>query len=116
MNQSIPASQFVNVNPGVVTAGGSGLILNGLLLDNTHRIPHGQVLSFATAAAVGAYFGLSSLEYTYALVYFAGFDNSQIKPATLLVTDYADEALAGWVRGASSGSPWRSCTASPPGP
>lgn len=104
MNPSIPASAFVNVNPGVITAGGSGLILNGLLLSQAQRVPHGQVLSFATAAAVAAYFGLTSIEYSYAAVYFQGFDNSQIKPAALLITDYnGADAVAGYVRGATLG-------------
>lgn len=101
MTQSIPASQIVSVTPGVITAGGTGLTLSGLLLSSSTRVPIGQVLSFANAAAVLAYFGSAAVEYAYAAVYFAGFDNSNIKPAALLIAQYNPAPVAPYLRGGS---------------
>lgn len=89
MNASIPASQIVSVNPGVIGAGGSGLSLPGLFLTSSYRVPVNTVQSFPTAAAVGAFFGLSSQEYALAQVYFLGPDNSSIKPGAMLFAQYA---------------------------
>lgn len=97
--QSIPASKFVNITPGVLSAGGNAAILSGFLLTQNARVPMGAVLSFATATAVATYFGLGSTEYAYAQVYFAGFDNSQAKPAFLKIARYNPAAVAGWQRG-----------------
>lgn len=100
MVNSIPASRLVNITPGVVAAGGSSLDFNGLILTDDVRAPVGQVLSFGSPDLVSRYFGPQSLEYEMAQVYFAGFDNSTVKPGELLFTRYVDAAAAGWVRGA----------------
>lgn len=99
MLSSIPASAIVTVNPGVVSAGGDSLSLNGLMLTTAARSPIGEVVSIPTLAGVIDYFGADSLEANAAAVYFAGFDNSQIKPNALLFAQYPDSAVAGWVRG-----------------
>ncbi len=99
MNPSIPASDKVSITPGVINAGGSGLVINGMCLTNSTRIPIGTYLSFANAAAVGSYFGLSSTEAALATVYFNGFDNSNIKPGSLLMTQYNEAAVAAYMRG-----------------
>ena len=77
---TIPASAIVSVLPSVLNAGGNGLVLNGIMINSTpqlvsgvftgpgYRVPIGQVLSFASAAAVGSYFGLSSQEYAKAQI------------------------------------------------
>ena len=101
---SIPASQLVNVVPSVLSAGGTGLALNGLFLTQSTRAPIGAVLPFPTAAAVGAYFGLSSLEYALAGIYFGGFNGSNIKPGSLLFTQYNEAAVPAWLRGGSVAS------------
>lgn len=103
MVASIPASDIVNIIPGVVGAGGTGLELVGLMLTNSARIPSGAVLSFASASAVSAYFGSTSVEAQQAAVYFRSYVNSFIKPASLLFSAYATAARAGWLRGASLG-------------
>lgn len=89
MTAAIPASQLVSVNPGVVGAGGSGLVLNGLVLTTSSRVPYGTVASFPSAAAVAAFFGNGSPEATIAATYFNGFVNSTIKPGALLFVQYA---------------------------
>ena len=103
---SIPLSQLVNVTPGVISAGGQASALVGLLLTNSTRAPIGSTPSFPTAAAVGAYYGLTSGEYVFASGYFAGADNSTIKPGTLKFAQYPNVAVAAYLRGANiSGVP-----------
>ena len=101
MGSSIPASRIVNVTPSALKAGGTGLAINGLILTTSNRIPIGSVLPFGSADAVGAWFGLSSAEYNASLRYFAGYDNSPIKPGTLLFSQYAEAAVAAYLRGGS---------------
>ena len=100
---SIPASNIVNVVPGVISAGGTGLDMVGLLLTNNGRLPYGQVLRFASADAVAAYFGASSDEAAKAAVYFNGYVNSFINPAFLLFAAYATAARAAFLRGGTLG-------------
>lgn len=96
---SIPASEIVSVTPGVLAAGGSPLSLNGLLLTQGSRVPIPTVQPFSSLTAVSDYFGAASAEYIWAQKYFAGFDNSQIKPGSLLVAQYPAAAVAGYLRG-----------------
>lgn len=96
---TIPASQIVSVVPSVLNAGGSALDLIGLMLTQSTRIPTGAQGSFPTAAAVGAYFGLSSIEYNRAQIYFKGFDGATKLPAALLIAQYTGAAVPAYVRG-----------------
>ena len=106
MLPTIPASQLVNVIPGVISAGGAALQLSGLLLTTSTRVPIGQVLSFPSQLAVSAYFGPASQEATEASAYFGGYDNSTAKPAAMLFAQYptAPLGVTPWTRGASVGS------------
>jgi hypothetical protein len=98
---SIPASDIVVVNPGVVGSGGNPLALNGVILTQSALLPAAGVQSFASPDAVSAYFGPSSYELTLAKIYFLGFDNSRIKPGTLYFAPFANVARAGWLRSGS---------------
>ena len=98
---TIPASQVVNVTPEIITAGGSPLVLNGLILSSSTRVPIGQVLSFPSALAVQNYFGGTSDEATAASVYFLGFDNSNVKPGSVLFAQYNASAVSAYIRGGS---------------
>ena len=104
MQPSIPASAFVNVNPGVIGSGGAALALNGLFLTNGNRVPIGSVLSFATAANVGSYFGLSSNEYAQAQTYFAGATKATASPGALLFSQYNTAAVPAYLRGGNIAS------------
>ena len=104
MTKSIPASYFVSIVPGVISAGGSALDLNGLMLTSGTRTPIGSVLSFPSAAAVSTYYGASSTEAAAASIYFAGFDNSNVKPGALLIAQYNTANVAAYLRGASLAS------------
>lgn len=101
---TIPASQFVQVTPSVLGAGGNPLALNGLLLTNSYRVPIGQILSFPSALAVAAYFGSTSAEAAAATIYFLGFDNSNIKPGAIYFTQYNQNAVGSWLQGGNISS------------
>lgn len=98
---TIPANQIASVTPGVIAAGGSALDVIGLILTTNPRIPIGTIAEFSDDTDVGAYFGLSSAEYGYAPNYFLGFDNSNIKPSTMLMAQYNTTPVPAWLRGGS---------------
>lgn len=98
---SIPASEIVQVVPGVIAAGGSALDLNGLILTNDTAVPIGAIQSFATARDVQRFFGPTSTEASLADVYFNGFDNSTRKPGNLLFAQYPAEPVSAYLRGGS---------------
>lgn len=99
MVASIPASDIVNILPGVIGAGGSGLDMVGLILTNSARAPYGVALRFFSATDVAAYFGPSSDEAAKAAIYFNGYVGSFIKPAFVLFAAYATATRAGFLRG-----------------
>ena len=99
---SIPASNIVQVNPGVIGGGGASLALNGLILtDSILAVPWGTVMEFPTAASVGDFFGLDSDEMALAEVYFGGRNNKTITPANLLFSQHTAAATAAFLRGGS---------------
>jgi len=103
---TIPASAAVKVTPTVLTAGGSALDMNGLLLTSGTRVPVGTVARFASAEAVRSYFGSTSPEAIAAgggpdmgTGYFGGFDDSNKKPGAVLFAQYNVEDVAAYARG-----------------
>lgn len=98
---TIPASSIVQVNPGVLSAGGNPLALNGVILSKNLYIPVGGVQSFSSASAVSAFFGAGSTEYALSQIYFAGYDGSTAKPGTLFFAPFVDIARAAWLQSGS---------------
>jgi hypothetical protein len=98
---TIPMSAIVTVNPSVLAAGGLALDINTIMLTQNTRLPIGAVQPFSSQLNVGQYFGYTSMEYQYAGNYFAGFDNSNIKPGTLFFSQYNTSAQPAWLRGGS---------------
>ena len=96
---TIPASQIVNVIPSVLGAAGNQLELVGLLVTQNTRAPIGQVLQFATAGAVAAYFGATSYEALWSNIYFGGFTGAQAVPQAMLVAQMPNTAVAAYMRG-----------------
>mgnify|MGYP003270723613 CR=1 FL=1 len=94
----IPLQKDVRIIPGVLSAGGSSLNLNGLVLSESAYIPFGTVLSFSSASDVGSYFGSASDEYSMAEIYFQGYDGSTKKPGAMLFSRYNADAAAAWLR------------------
>jgi hypothetical protein len=96
----IPISSIVEVIPRLISAGQTGLELNGLFLTQSDRIPTGsRVLEFTDAASVVDYFGDTSDEARAAAVYFAGYDNSTRKPNRVYFGLYIPDDLPAWLRG-----------------
>jgi hypothetical protein len=101
MTPAIPASQLVNVIPGVLAAGGNPLSLNGLFLTETESVPVGTVQSFPSYEAVADFFGAASREAEMAAIYFAGFDTSTAKPSAILFAQYNTAAVGAYLRSGS---------------
>lgn len=95
---TIPASLYAKVNPAVLSAGGNPLVLNGLYLTQNTQMPTGTVLSFGSSAAVGAFFGMASAEYTQSVIYFNGYLGSSIKPTTILFAAWNVAARAAFLQ------------------
>lgn len=98
---TIPASAYVQVNPGVISGGGSALDLSGLILTNDTSIPVGTVQSFANATDVSKWFGATAPESNLAAVYFAGFQNKTKTPGALLFAQYPAANVSAYLRGGS---------------
>ena len=98
---SIPASAIVQVIPSVVGTGGTSLVLNGVIVDQSTLIPTNSYLSFSSATAVGKYFGVGSTQYAIASIYFNGYTNGTQLPQALYFAPYNVAARAAWVLGSS---------------
>jgi len=99
---TIPVSpNIIQVNPSVLSAGGAGIALTGMVCSSSTRVPVGTVQNFASQPAVAAYFGVNSPQAAFATVYFNGFDNKTQAPASLLYTQFNMNAVAAYERGAS---------------
>ncbi len=100
----IPLSKDVEILPGVLSATGNAVDLNGLLLTDNEYAPVGSVLSFSSPEDVGDYFGRDSVDYKMSVVYFSGFKNATMTPGELLFSRFNREAQYAWLRsGAFSG-------------
>lgn len=98
---TIPASNIVQVNPGVIGAGGNSLGLNGVILSQSVLIPTNSVQSFPSADAVSAFFGPASAEAAIAPNYFNGFDNKTLTPGTLYFAPFVLADRAAWLQSGS---------------
>jgi hypothetical protein len=101
MDNTIPASQLVNVQPAVVGTGGNALSLNAIFLTQSPLIPAQLVVGFSTLSDVKALFGAESEEAEAAAIYFKGFKNSSIQPSLLYFAQYNISDTGAWLRGAS---------------
>lgn len=98
---SIPASDIVSVQPGVVGAGGSAFDLNGLILTADTSVPIGTVMSFANGDDVDAFFGATAPEAIYAGDYFLSYVNATKTPGAVLFAQYPTGPVSAYVRGGS---------------
>jgi len=98
---AIPLRKDVQINPGVLPAGGSALDLNGLILTDSAYAPVGSVTTFTTKEDVASYFGSASIEFSMAEIYYAGYDNSTKTPGALLFGRFSTEAASAWLRSGS---------------
>lgn len=98
---AIPLRKDVQINPGVLPAGGSALDLNGLILTDSAYAPVGSVVTFTSKDDVSAYFGSSSTEFSMSEIYFQGYDGSTKTPGALLFARFNPAAAAAWLRSGS---------------
>jgi hypothetical protein len=101
---TIPASEIVNVTPGVLSAGGSSLNVIALMLSNSNRVPVGTVKPFATKNDVADFFGSDSVEAKLASIYFKGYNNATAIPGSLLFAQYNQSAVSAYERGGPIGA------------
>lgn len=101
MTPTIPASNIVSVNPGVLGSGGNPLALNGVMISPNLLIPTGSVQPFGSPAAVSGFFGPASTEYALSQTYFTGNDNSTVKPGTLFFAPFVQSDRAAWLQSGS---------------
>ncbi len=100
---TIPASELVQVVPGVLGAGGNPLSLNSLFLTENASLRIDEdvgylVQQFATLESVQDFFGPSSEEANVAAIYFNGFQNSSTLPGLLYFVRYNPTAAAAYLR------------------
>ncbi|WP_447876936.1 DUF3383 domain-containing protein [Serratia fonticola] len=98
---TIPASNIVGVNPGVLSAGGNAIDINGLLLTHNDTVPIGAVMPIPSPTAAEKFFGASSTEAALATVYFSGYTNATASPGLLYFVQYPEEDVSAWLRSAS---------------
>ncbi|MGZ8442540.1 MAG: DUF3383 domain-containing protein [Candidatus Binatia bacterium] len=101
---SIPATQIVQINPGVLSGGGTAIQMNGVILTADTAVPLGTVQSFSSATAVSAFFGSSSTEAGLADIYFRGRKNATKLPGLLYFAQWNTSAASGYLRGGSLAS------------
>lgn len=101
---AIPASRVASSIPSVLSAAGSGADLIGLILSENAAIPYGAVLPFSSPQEVGSFFGLTSVEYQMAQIYFQGPNGATITPGTLYFAGYQSAAVGAWLRSGSLAS------------
>lgn len=96
---TIPASYYVGITPGVLTAGQPGITMSELMLTSGTRVPIGQILACTSLASVQNYFGATAVESIEAAVYFSGFSGATASPAELLLAQYPTVNVGAWLRG-----------------
>lgn len=97
--KSIPASRYANSIPSVLSAGGNPLSLNAVMVSTNPAIPFGTAPSYPSVGAVAAFFGANSIEAQLAAVYFAGFNSANSLPSALIFWQWAEVAIAAYIRG-----------------
>jgi hypothetical protein len=100
---TIPFSTVANILPGVLSAGGNALDLNAVVLSQSIYAPQNEILGFANSPDAAAYFGEGSPEALIAAGYFQGPDNKTATPGALYFLGYAENAVPGWLLGATTG-------------
>lgn len=98
---AIPASRIAGVTSGVLSASGSALDLNGLILSENASLVSGALKSFANADDVGAFFGLTSTEYLMSQIYFEGQNGATTTPGKLYFGAYSETPVAAFLRSGS---------------
>jgi hypothetical protein len=99
MTATIPASYFVGSFPSVLSAGGTLLSMNAVMITSDPSIPIGTVQSFASSTALNNWFGVTAPEAILGGVYFNGFVGASQLPTNLYVAQFNTTAVAAYIRG-----------------
>jgi len=86
---TIPIDDIVQMNPGVIGAGGTPQLLTGVGVSQDPSIPPNQVLTFFDALDVENWFGAQAPEATLADAYFPGVVNGGQAPYQLQFVGFA---------------------------
>src|SRR5277367_6143265 len=95
---TIPASQYVDIIPNVLSAGGDALQMLGVCVDQNTRIPIGSVASFPSASSVASFFGAGSTEASLASSYFAGFNGRTAIPSAMLFAQWPGAGVPAYLQ------------------
>lgn len=95
---SIPMSNVIGTEPGVLGPGGNPLSLNGVALTTDPSIPIGQAVPFISGQA-DDWFGAQSPEAKFSDQYFEGFIGGTSLPSTLYYFQYNEADVAAYLRG-----------------
>jgi hypothetical protein len=99
---NIDPNLVVNVTTGVVLPPqGPGILASCFLSVNAYNSTNQPVNQFTSANAVGLYYGFGSLEYTSAVEYFKGTDQSASVPPYLYIAGYFPTTQAPFMRGSA---------------
>lgn len=105
---TIPISDIVSMQPGVISGGGAPSRLSGLVVTQDTSVPPGYLLSFfqgATAPATAdSWFGASTPEAQIADNYFPGIVNGGQLPYQIFYVRYAAVATSAGSYGAALGT------------
>ncbi len=95
----ISMNQVSQVTPEVLSTGGGGTTLAGVVLSEQALAPLGTLLSFTSANDVGDYFGEDTLIYEGAVEYFGGIQGMSSLPGVLYVLGYNASVASAWLLG-----------------
>jgi hypothetical protein len=94
MSGTIPASALVNVTPGVLAAGGTGLTIAGMMMSQ-NALTGATPTSYASASAVSAVYGPTATETLLATQYFNGYIGGFTTPGILWIASAGTSASPG---------------------
>ena len=100
-------NELININSSVVNSSFNSAVNAGLFLTTNTLIPNNdsqRIIPFTSAAQVGAYFGLDSVEYARAVNYFKAYDGTLNIPPFIWYARYIDTDTAAYIRGGSNPS------------
>ena len=98
---TIPLADIVDINANVLSAGGAQIDMNSVFITNSTLMTNNQLLSYSNADDVGAFFGLDSVEYNMAVVYFNGYSIAQSRPGLLYFYKVSTVATAAVLSGST---------------
>lgn len=92
--------RIMDIHPQEINPTSSKFRMSGLVLTES-AVMGNDVKSFVTAAAVGKFFGTSSLEYSYASAYFAGWIGKSNTISNITFANYQPSGSSGMLRSGS---------------